>query len=109
MLDLRAQGERKEVEVVRTIATRGTAEGSGIAELAAAVERHRERTWRGAGAAERAATRAAVHLQELVRALLTDRAAHAIDARGGLAELAREVVERRADPWTLAEQLVDRS
>jgi len=50
-----------------------------------------------------------VHLQELVRALLTDRAAHAIDARGGLAELAREVVERRADPWTLAEQLVDRS
>jgi len=110
MLDLRAHGERKEVEVVRTVATRGTAEGSGIAELAAAIERHRERAWRGPGAVERAAARAAVHLRELVRALLIDRAAHAIDARGGLAELARELIERRADPWTLAEQLVaDRS
>ena len=38
MLDLRATGERKDVEIVRTIATRGTAEGSGITELAAAVE-----------------------------------------------------------------------
>src|SRR6185369_2075484 len=33
MLDLRT-GDRKDVEIVRTIATRGTAEGSGIAELA---------------------------------------------------------------------------
>ncbi len=39
MLDLRAHGERKDVEIVRTIATKGTAEGSGIAELAKAVER----------------------------------------------------------------------
>ncbi len=106
MLDLRAHGERKEVEIVRTIATRGTAEGSGIAELAAAVERHRARAWSGPGAVERAAARATVHLQELVRALLSDRAAHAIDARGGLDELARAIAERRADPWTLAEQLV---
>jgi LAO/AO transport system kinase len=106
MLDLRAHGERKEVEIVRTIATRGTAEGSGIAELAAAVERHRARAWTGPGAVERAAARASVHLQELVRALLSDRAAHEIDARGGLGELARAIAERRADPWTLAEQLV---
>jgi LAO/AO transport system kinase len=106
MLDLRAHGERKDVEIVRTIATRGTAEGSGITELAAAIERHRERVWSGEGAAARGAARAAVHLQELVRALLTDRAAHAIDERGGLAELVRAIVERRADPWTVAEQLV---
>jgi LAO/AO transport system kinase len=106
MLDLRAHGERQEVEIVRTIATRGTAEGSGITELATAVERHRARAWTGPGAADRAAARAAVHLRELVRALLADRAAHAIDARGGLAELAHEIAERRADPWTLAEQLV---
>lgn len=106
MLDLRAPGERKEVEVVRTIATRGTAEGAGIAALAAAIERHRARTWGGPDAADRAARRAALHLQELVRALLADRAASAIDARGGLAELARAVVERRSDPWSIAEQLV---
>jgi LAO/AO transport system kinase len=106
MLDLRAQGERKEVEVVRTIATRGTAGGSGIAELAAAIERHRARAWTGPGADARAAARASVHLQELVRGLLADRAAHAIDARGGLGELARSIAERRADPWSVAEQLI---
>jgi LAO/AO transport system kinase len=107
MLDLRASGERKEVEVVRTIATRGTAEGSGIAELAAAIEGHRARAWSGPGALERAKARAGAHLTELVRALLTDRVARALAARGGLAEIAEAVVDRRTDPWSVAEQLVD--
>jgi LAO/AO transport system kinase len=107
MLDLRATGERKEVDIVRTIATRGLAEGSGITELAAAIEAHRARTWSGPGAAERAKARAGAHLAELVRALLTDRAARALQARGGLAEIADTVVQHRADPWTVAEQLVD--
>src|SRR5213078_850477 len=44
MLDLRT-GDRKDVEIVRTIATRGNAEGSGIRELADAIEKHRERVW----------------------------------------------------------------
>jgi LAO/AO transport system kinase len=106
MLDLRATGERKEVEIVRTIATRGTAEGSGITELAAAIEAHRARVWLGPGAADRAKVRAGAHLAELVRALLADRAARALQARGGLGEIAEAVVLRRADPWTVAEQLV---
>jgi LAO/AO transport system kinase len=107
MLDLRATGERKEVEIVRTIATRGTAEGSGILELAAAIDAHRGRVWSGPAAAERARTRAAAHLAELIRALLTDRAARALHVRGGLDELAEAIAARRADPWTVAEQLVD--
>jgi hypothetical protein len=41
-----------------------------------------------------------------VRALLADRAAHAIQDRGGLREITEAVVERRSDPWTMAEQLV---
>src|SRR4051794_18373285 len=41
MLDLRASGDRRDVEIVRTIATKGTAEGSGIRELATAIESHR--------------------------------------------------------------------
>ena len=106
MLDLRATGERKEVEIVRTIATRGTAEGSGITELAAAIEAHRARVWSGPAAAERAKARAGAHLAELVRALLADRATRALQARGGLGEIAEAVVLRRADPWTVAEQLV---
>ena len=106
MLDLRATGERKDVEIVRTIATRGTAEGSGITELAAAIEAHRERVWSGPGAAERGKARAGAHLAELVRALLADRAARALQARGGLDEIAEAVVLRRTDPWTVAEQIV---
>jgi LAO/AO transport system kinase len=106
MLDLRATGERKEVEIVRTIATRGTAEGSGIVELGAAIERHRVRVWQGPDADARATARATAHLGELVRTLLTDRASRAMAARGGLGEIARAVVERRTDPWTVAEQLV---
>lgn len=105
MLDLRT-GDRKDVEIVRTIATRGTAEGSGIAELAKAIEAHRERAWSGPAAAERAAARAAAQLGELVRALLADRVARTMAARGGLGEIARAVVERRQDPWTIAEELV---
>jgi LAO/AO transport system kinase len=106
MLDLRATGERKEVEIVRTIATRGTAEGSGITELGAAIERHRERVWSGPDAAARATARATAHLAELVRALLADRAARALVARGGLDELARAIAERRLDPWSVADELV---
>lgn len=106
MLDLRATGERKEVEIVRTIAIRGIASGSGIAELAAAIEAHRARVWSGPGAAERAQARAGAHLSELVRALLADRAARTLQARGGLTEIAEDVASRRTDPWTVAEQLV---
>ena len=106
MLDLRASGDRKEVDIVRTIATRGTAEGSGITELAAAVERHRERAWSGPGATERATARATAHLGELVRALLADHAAQAMRARGGLTEVARSIAEHRVDPWSVAEQIV---
>jgi LAO/AO transport system kinase len=105
MLDLRS-GDRKDVEIVRTIATRGTAEGSGITELAVAVEDHRARAWTGASAIERGAMRAAAQLAELVRALLADRAAQTLAARGGLVEIARAVSEHREDPWTIAEKLV---
>ncbi|HLL21008.1 MAG TPA: methylmalonyl Co-A mutase-associated GTPase MeaB [Kofleriaceae bacterium] len=106
MLDLRATGERKDVEIVRTIATRGTAEGSGISELGAAIERHRGRAWTGPAAAARATARATAHLGELVRALLADRASRAMAARGGLGEIGQALVERRTDPWTIAEELV---
>ena len=106
MLGLRATREREGVEIVRTIATRGIAEGSGIAELARAVEAHRARAWAGAGALRRATARAAAHLADLVRALLADRANAALAARGGVDELARAMLDRRRDPWTLAEELV---
>ncbi|HUS31852.1 MAG TPA: methylmalonyl Co-A mutase-associated GTPase MeaB [Kofleriaceae bacterium] len=106
MLDLRT-GDRKDVEIVRTIATRGTAEGSGIAELADGIEKHRERAWGGEGANARAVLRATAQLAELVRAQLADRASKALAQRGGLSEIAQAVVDRRQDPWTIAEELVE--
>jgi len=107
MLDLRADGERKDVAIVRTVATKGTAEGSGTTELGAAIERHRERAWRGPDAEARAIARATAHLNELLRGLLADRAARATAARGGLTEIARAIATRRTDPWTVAERLLD--
>jgi hypothetical protein len=65
------------------------------------------RAWTGPTAAGRAKARAGAHLAELVRALLADRAAAALAARGGVAEIAEAVVDRRNDPWTIAEQLVE--
>ncbi len=106
MLDLRGAGERKDVDIVRTVATLGLGAGSGIAELAAAIDAHRARAWTGPDAGARAAVRAAAQIAELVRAQLADRAAVAMANRGGLDELARGVVAGKTDPWTVAEQLV---
>jgi len=106
MLDLRPEGDHKNVEIVNTVAVRGLADGSGIAELAAAVERHRERAWQGEAGVERARGRAAAHVAELVRTLLADRAERALAARGGLADVAASVVERRQDPYSAAEAIL---
>lgn len=106
MLDLRAAGERKDVEIIRTIANRGLGNGSGIAELAEAIERHREAAWTGEGGATRATLRAAAQVAELVRGLLADRVEAALAARGGLRDVAAEVVARTTDPWSLAEAVV---
>jgi LAO/AO transport system kinase len=108
MLDLRAHGERKEVEIIRTIATRGTAAGSGIAELGAAIEQHRAKVWQGSGAEQRAVARRAAHLTELLRALVSDRVEQALAARGGLADVAAAVEARRGDPWSAAEEILAR-
>ena len=104
MLELRTQPAP--IAIVRTIATRGIAAGSGIAELGAAIAAHRTRVATSPDATTRAAARAGAQLADLVRGLLADRATRALEAQGGLSELASEVAERRADPWTLAERLV---
>jgi LAO/AO transport system kinase len=103
MLGLR-EGERRDVEIVRTIAAWGMRAGSGIAELAAAIEAHGERVGAASDGARR---RAEAHVTELVRALLAERV-EAILAAGGLDAIAGDVAERRRDPYTAAEELVAR-
>ena len=101
MLQLRAADDRAQVEIVRTIATRG----AGVPALAAAIEAHRTRAWRGPEATRRAIARASAHLVELVRGILADRVERTMASQGGLGEVARAVVDKREDPWTIAERL----
>ena len=100
MLDLRdAEGGRHEIEIVKTIASWGLRDGSGIADLVAAIDRHR------AQPDERAVGRAAAHLGELIRGLLQDRAAQALAALGGMEEIAAQIAARRQDPYSAAEKI----
>jgi LAO/AO transport system kinase len=100
MLDLRdADGGRRGIEIVKTIASWGLREGSGIADLVAAIDRHR------AQPDERAVSRAAAHLTELVRGILADRAARALAALGGMEEIAAQIAARRQDPYSAAEEI----
>jgi LAO/AO transport system kinase len=107
MLDLRGGGALERIEIVKTIAAQGTRDGSGIAELVAAIDRHREHTWQGELGARRARQRAMAQVAELVKGLLADRAAAELAAHGGLEEVADAVARREADPYSAAERIVE--
>ncbi len=106
MLQLRGHSERAEVDIVRTIASRGLREGSGLVELAAAIDRHRDRTFSGEVGERRARERAAAHVSDLVRDRLAERAAAAMAARGGLDEVADGVARRERDPYSAADDIL---
>lgn len=108
MLDLRGGGALERIEIVKTIAAQGTREGSGITELVAAIDRHREDTYSGEMGARRARTRALAHVAELVKGLLADRTAAELAAQGGLEEIAETVARREVDPYSAAEAIVER-
>jgi LAO/AO transport system kinase len=111
MLELRpgdGYGASREVDIIKTVATQGTREGSGISELIDAIEGHRERTTTGEIGAERARRRALSYLAELVRGMLADRAEQAFAALGGLEEVADKVASRETDPYSAAEEILAR-
>jgi LAO/AO transport system kinase len=102
MLDLRdVEGGRREVEIVKTIAAWGQKDGSGIADLVAAIDAQR------AQAEGRAVKRAAAHLSELVRGILSDRAVRAMADLGGMGEIAGQIAARSQDPYTAAERIAE--
>ncbi len=109
MLELRdAQGGRRDVEIVKSIAAWGLRDGSGVADVLRAIAGHREQMSSGPEGQSRAEARAAAHVTELVKGLLADRAAHGVDQLGGLNEVARAVAGRTVDPYTAAEDIVAR-
>jgi len=97
-----------QVEIIKTIATLGAREGSGIADLVEGIERHREQSSTGEIGEARAKKRAIAYVSELVRGLLTDRAERALSDLGGLEELGASVAEREQDPYTAAEDILAR-
>jgi len=102
MLDLRAPGAKKEVDIINTIAARGTREESGMRELLDAIEGWKDES----SGHDRDLARARAHVAELVRGLLADRANALLEAHGGLAAVASRVAGREKDPYTAAEELV---
>ncbi len=103
MLGLR-EGARGDVEIVRTIASHGLKDGSGIIDLANAIE-HRRRHLKER-LQEAAQRRAQTHIVELVRGMLGDQVETLIASAGGISELAHDVANRSRDPYTVAESLV---
>lgn len=106
MLELRdEQSGRKDIEIVKTIATKGDKAESGVAELVAAISRHQQKL-AADGGTRRARERAAAHVAELVKTMLADRAQAAVDAQGGIDAVADSVSARTQDPYSAAEAIV---
>lgn len=109
MLDLRGTSHgdiSREVEIIKTVASQGTREGSGLRELVEAIDQHRARSHGGELGAERARRRIAAHVAELIKGLLVDRATLALESHGGLEDVAAAIAAGDSDPYTAAEQIV---
>ena len=104
MLELRTgDAHGKTVEIVKTIAIKH-GEGSGLDDLLAAIERHRE-SQVGEPGLERARARARARLLQLVEGSLHDAAQAAFERRGSLDAVTDAIVRRAADPYTLAAEI----
>ena len=89
--------------IVKTVAT----ENKGLAELAAAVESYREFQAASPGAHGRRGAVARWRVLELLRERLLARALESEGARERLDALALEVAEKRRDPYTAVEELLN--
>ncbi|WP_224269814.1 methylmalonyl Co-A mutase-associated GTPase MeaB [Haloprofundus salinisoli] len=90
-------------QVVETVAT----SGDGVDELVETLAAHREYLERSGRLTEKARTRYAEEIRTLLRedtgALLEDE----IDRRGGMESFVDAVVDRKTDPYTVADELVE--
>jgi LAO/AO transport system kinase len=103
MLDLSAPGDWRP-PVIETVAS----DGRGIDDLRVAVDEHRAHLGEDGRLAARRADRSAVEMRRIVAERLDQRAGR-ICAGPAFIALHREVLERRLDPWTAADRLLDGS
>jgi len=94
-----------EPPVVRTVATRA----EGTAELAGAIDRHREHLERTGMRRGRDAARARAAFVALLRErLLAGALQRLADEQGHLDEIAERIAARQADPWRLVDEIAAR-
>lgn len=104
MLSLRDSVTPREVEIIKTIAARGTRDESGMAALLDSIENHRQQMLDGDST--RLQRRVVAHVTELVKGILSDRVTAALAERGGLTEVAAAISAGDTDPYSAAEELV---
>lgn len=104
MLSLRDEVTPREVEIVKTIAAKGTREESGMSALLTAMEAHREQVL--SGDQHKLQRRVIAHVTELVKGMLSDRIQAALAERGGLQDVAAAIAAGETDPYSAAEELV---
>ncbi len=81
----------------------------GTSELLAAVDRHREYVYREGNLSRYRREKARVELVEILKARLIEKAVSDLDAHGILDPLLADMANKRKDPYTISEKVVDHS
>jgi LAO/AO transport system kinase len=105
MLELAPEREGWKPAIVRTVAT----ESKGIEELASAIAQYRERTSKTAALQARKLEHWKSRLLALAEESVVKRAVSGPDGAAALDRLAREVADRRKDPYAAARELLARA
>src|SRR5687767_12062348 len=103
LLSLAARDDQWSSPIVKTVAT----ENKGVEELASAIESYREFQKSSTGAHGRRGAVARWRILELLRERLLARALEQAGVRGRLESLALEVAEKRRDPYSAVEELLN--
>jgi len=88
--------------IVETVAS----EGEGVGDVLAALADHREYLVASGALAERARSRTAAEIRQLVREDASDLLAEEIERRGGLDPFVERVRDRETDPYSVADEVV---
>jgi len=102
LLSLAERDDAWQPPIVKTIAT----EGSGVEELAAAIENYREFHLRTESGDGRRRAIARWRILELLRERLVSQTLESASASQKLDELAAEVASRQRDPYSAVEELI---
>ena len=103
LMSLASRHDGWEPPIIKTVAT----ENKGIEELAAAIASYREHLRHAQGAATRRAAVARWRILELLGETLLARVINRNGPPARLDELAREVADKRRDPYSAVEEIIE--